>query len=147
MRSSLLFAGLLSLGACAAEAGEDPGKTWKFAQAHADCAPWDGAATSILLSDSAVAPTVAPPYLRISAWIPLPSAEVRADVETSGSGGMSASLCDMGERCVNADRGWVRLTPRDGKIEGHYEIHLADGRMLTGSFTANLATEPRMLCG
>lgn len=142
-----LFVCLLSLGACAAEAGEEPGKTWKYGQARADCAPWDGAATSVLLSDSVIGEEVPRPYLRIAAYVPLPQQEVRADIETSGSGGMSASFCETGDSCVSADHGWVRLTPRDGKLEGHYEVHLTDGRTLTGSFAAEVATEPRMLCG
>ncbi len=143
----LLVACILSLGGCAAEAGDDPGKTWRYAEARPDCAPWDGAATSVLLSDSAVTPDVQPPYLRISAYVPLPTGEVRADVETSGAGGLAASWCETGSSCVWANRGWVRLSPRNGTIEGRYQIHLADGRTLAGSFSAPVRTEPPVLCG
>ena len=143
----LLAACLLGLGGCAAGAGDDPGRTWRYAEARPDCAPWDGAATSVLLSDSALAPEARPPYLRITAYVPLPTGEVRADMETSGTGGLAAGWCERVDSCVWADRGWVRLSPRNGTIEGRYQLHLSDGQTLTGSFNAPVKTEPPVLCG
>ena len=144
---SLLLVSLLSLGGCAAEAGEDPGKVWKYAEARPDCAPWDGAATTVLLSDAVITPDPARPYLRISAWVGLPAQEIRADVETSGSGGMSAGWCESGDSCTYADRGWVRLRPAGGKLNGEYQLHLPDGRALAGSFSATVIPQPQLLCG
>ncbi len=142
-----IVACLVGLGGCAAETAEDPGRSWRYAEARADCAPWDGAATTVLLSDSALTGEARMPYLRLSAWVPLPQGEVRAEVEAANAGGLAASLCEAGVDCDHADRGWVRLVPVNGEIQGHYQLHLAGGRTIVGSFTAPVRTDRQVLCG
>ena len=59
----------LGLGGCAAGAQDPPSvqQHWNPAVLLADCAPWDGAATSIVLSDAKQTPELnRRPLLRLS---------------------------------------------------------------------------------
>lgn len=139
---------ILAIGACGdgTDGAQDPGKTWRFAIAHHDCAPWDGAATGIELSDFDTNP-VSPPYLRISAYVPMPTEKVRAEVGVNGAGGMGAGFCEPGKDCVGADAGWVELVPSQDRLGGRYDLTLHDGRHLTGSFLARILSVRQVLCG
>ena len=143
----LTLACLLLLGGCAAEGGEPDGTTWRYASASPDCAPFDGPATTVLLSDSVITDSAVTPYLRISAYVAVPRTEVQAGIGGNGPAGASAGLCETGRACVWADQGWVRIRPAGGGLDGSYDITLHDGRRLTGRFSAPMANRPRPLCG
>ncbi len=139
---------ILSIGACGpgTDGPQEPGKTWRYAVAHDDCAPWDGAAVGIELSDADTNP-VRPPYLRISAYVGMPTEKVRAEIGVNGAGGMGAGLCEPDKECVNADAGWVELVPANNQLGGRYDLTLHDGRRLTGSFVAKFLSVRQVLCG
>lgn len=144
----MLAALVLSIGACSqgTDGPQEPGKTWRFAVAHADCAPWDGAAVGVELSDVDPNP-LSPPYLRLSAYVPMPTAKVRAEIGVNGAGGMGAGYCEAGKDCVGADNGWMELVPGKDGLGGRYDITLHDGRHLTGSFLAKILSVRQVLCG
>ena len=144
MRAIVVLA--LGLGGCAAEVGGTPGQEWRYAQAHADCAPWDGAATTITLGDSPIGEAQAGPYLVISVYRSLSEVGGTTRVDGQQSQVMSARLCPADGPCVPADDGSVDLTPGDSSIRGRYSLRLTDGRMLTGSFAARIVAL-RVLCG
>jgi hypothetical protein len=144
MRAVLVLA--IGLGGCAAGAGGAPGQEWGYAEAHADCAPWDGAATTITLSDAPVGENPTGPYLVISVYRALREAGGTTRIDSQQGQGMSAQLCPADGSCILADEGSVDLTPADSSIRGRYTFRLTDGRRVTGSFTARVVAF-RVLCG
>jgi hypothetical protein len=144
MRAMLALA--LGLGGCAAGAGGTPGREWPFAEAHADCAPWDGAATTILLSETPISDSLNGPYLSISVYRSVTEVGGRTRVDAEHSNTMAARLCPGDGPCVPADDGWVDLTGGDSTITGRYQLQLTDGRGLAGHFSAQIRNR-RVLCG
>jgi hypothetical protein len=141
-----LLAITLGLGGCAAGAAGTPGKEWPYAEAHADCAPWDGAATAIVLSETPIGGALTAPYLAISVYRSLSDVGGTTRVEGEHAHSMSARMCPGDGPCIPADGGSVELTPANGTIRGRYTLRLTDGRMLTGSFAAPVKAL-RVLCG
>jgi len=144
MRATLALA--LGLGGCAAGAAGAPGREWPYAEAHADCAPWDGAATTITLSETPIGETQTGPYLVISVYRSLSEVGGITRADGAQANSMSARLCPGDGPCVLADEGSVDLTPGDATLRGRYTLRLTDGRALTGSFTAPIKAL-RILCG
>lgn len=144
MRPLLLL--VLGLGGCAAEAGGTPGQEWRYAEAHADCAPWDGAATTITLSDTPIGPEPSGPYLVISVYRSPEEVGGTTRIDGQLEHGMSARLCPADGDCVPAQDGAVTLTTTDSGVDGRYTLRLSDGRRLTGSFGARMIAL-RVLCG
>lgn len=144
MRTTLLIA--LGLCGCTAEAGGLPEQEWRYAQAHADCAPWDGAATSIELSDTPIGEPRSVPYLHILVYRGMADNKGRSELKGMESGSLSATWCTAEDACVSADAGWVDLDPKDESLEGKYNLHLPDGRTISGKFTAPIVAM-RVLCG
>jgi hypothetical protein len=144
MRTMLALA--LGLGGCAAGAGGTPEREWPFADAHADCAPWDGAATTILLSEAPVSDSLSGPYLSLSVYRSMSEVGGRTRVDGEQANGMAARLCPGDGPCVPADDGWVDLTAGDSSIIGRYQLRLTDGRSLAGHFSARIRNR-RVLCG
>lgn len=136
----------LGLGGCSAEAEGLPEQSWRFAQAHADCAPWDGAATTIELSDSPIGQQMTAPWLHISVYRGIGSNAGRSEIKGMESGGMSATWCTTADDCTSADQGWADLTPNAGTLDGQYQLHFPDGRAVSGKFTAQVVAL-RIMCG
>lgn len=109
------------------------------AQAGPDCAPWDGAAMTILLSaESPHADSIRPPYLRVSLWKSLDSLAGRTwRWPVEGSIG-AASLCTGEDDCRAATTAIVWLEPvgPDSVIGGRLRLDFADRPTLAGSFRA-----------
>jgi hypothetical protein len=144
MRALMLIA--LGLSGCAAEAGGVPEQEWRYAVAHADCAPWDGAATTIELSDSPSGQPMTAPYLHISVYRGISDNAGRAVLDGMQSGSLSATMCTAEGACVSVDSGWVDLAPKESTLAGQYSLHLSDGRTISGKFTAPIISM-RVLCG
>lgn len=99
--------------------------------ALADCAPWDGAATSLFLSDRGVdgLPPL-PPYLQVIVYTggdQLPGTTVRLGEDRAGSG--LAVRCESSAACATADAGTVEFAPvtDDSTLTGAYRLAFPDG--------------------
>ena len=126
--------------------GESP---WSPALAWPDCAPWDGAATRIVIpqeagSDSASQTNLtlaiyrAPEEIRGGEWV----------ISDQSGSELSVSLCPAAGPCTSATSGWVRVDSGapGSEIRGQYRVTLSDGRVLTGRFSAPLQQRVEM-CG
>ena len=145
---------ILVLAACAPGRGIpiDP----RPAFAHASCAPWDGGAVRIVLSQETDTLRVlrGPPAagLELGAYTGIANAvghEFRVDAEgRSGDGRTGGAVrCERGE-CVSANSGVIRLEARraDSILIGSYAVGFPDGTRQQGRFAARwLAARP--LCG
>ncbi len=144
-----MLAALVAIGACSASAGSAPDPGWKRAWASADCAPWDGAAASVYMSDAPEDSVSAYPMLRISVYHHIASvAGARWAIGGSGPDGAAGVLCAPGSNCTSATGGWVefeRATP-DGALHGRCQLTMPDGRRLHGSFVAPVR-RTAVLCG
>jgi hypothetical protein len=144
-----VLAMILAIGACTASAGSAPDTEWKRAWATADCAPWDGAATSVYMSDGPEDSLAAYPFLRISVYHDLSSvAGARWAIGGSGQDGASGVLCAPGSTCASATGGWVEFdgAPAGGPLRGRYQLTMPDGHRLTGSFSAPVR-QTAVMCG
>ncbi|MEO8635388.1 MAG: hypothetical protein ABI587_08945 [Gemmatimonadales bacterium] len=139
--SSWLLA--LSLAGCGMESPWSPALAWP------DCAPFDGAATRIVIpqsvgGDSAsqvdltLALYAAPGAIRGESWT----------ISESSANQLSVSLCPAGGPCLYATSGWIRVESGSpgSDIRGQYRVTLSDGRVLTGRFSAPLQQRVQ-LCG
>ena len=144
MRNLLLLA--LGLGGCAAGADGTPARVWTYADAQPDCAPWDGAATTIQLSDSPIGDSLSRPYVRLSIYRSLSGIDGQTRMDGSKPGSMWAEFCAQDGACTPADEGWVDLTTESGKVRGAYQLQLSDGRSESGSFVA-VIRDRQNLCG
>ncbi|MDZ4865025.1 MAG: hypothetical protein SGJ01_16510 [Gemmatimonadota bacterium] len=126
--------------------GESP---WSPALAWPDCAPFDGAATRIVIpqeagSDSASQTNLtlviyqAPEEIRGREW---------AIPDQSGTE-LSVLLCPATGPCISATAGWVRVDSGapGSEIHGQYRVTFSDGRVLAGRYAAPLQP-PIALCG
>jgi benzodiazapine receptor len=118
--------------------------------AAADCAPWDGAATSLYLADGAEAGTLPPraPFLHIALYDPperLGGATVTLGRSEAGSG--TAVWCEAESRCSPASSGAVEIDaflPGED-LTGSYLISFPD-HQVTAPFRATWYAR-RALCG
>jgi hypothetical protein len=147
MRALVLLA---ALGACTEAAGTAAHPRWSQAYAVADCAPWDGAATSIFLSDTAEEADPGYPSLRLTVYHDLQSvAGVRWVVGASEPDAAQSVLCDVeGSPCLTATAGWIQLDRSTGNapLRGTYQVRFPDGRRLAGDFIAPVRLTT-VLCG
>lgn len=140
---------IIAIGGCTASAGSVPGTEWKRAWVTADCAPWDGAATSVYMTDAPEDSVTAYPLLRISVYHELGSVTgARWSIGESREDGAAGVLCGPGTDCTSATGGWVEFvrTTRAGALAGRYEFTMPDGRRLAGSFVAPVR-QTRVMCG
>ncbi len=140
---------IVVLGACTMSSGDTLGTTWKRAWASADCAPWDGLAASVFMTDAPEDSVAAYPLLRISVYHPLGSVGgKRWSIGESGPDGAAGVLCAPGTNCTSATGGWVEFQPATeaGPLRGRYLLTMPDGRPLTGSFSAPVR-QRTMMCG
>jgi hypothetical protein len=153
MTSRNWLALVLGLGGCAAGAGDRPGESqapWAYAVAYGDCAPWDGAATTISLSNTPLeANPTTRPVLRLTIYESLASVGgARWTIGESKPGSGMAGWCPPTGDCTQAGDGWIDVGAwRDGEpLRGRYRLRLADGSILTGEFVAGVLPR-RVLCG
>ena len=133
----------IALLGCGIEPAASQGTAWP------DCAPWDGAATRIVIpldtgaggasrGQLTLALYEAPEALRGALW----------RITTENMNRLSVSLCQPVGDCVWASDGWVRVASgRQGsELRGQYRVTLANGSVLTGRFSAPLQARVQM-CG
>lgn len=144
------IAGLLVL-ACSGSTGElgELPKPFTHATAMSDCAPWDGAAVSILLTtqafDSITPPS--PPFLRLAIWKSRASLGSNVFSWPSDEQIGSASYCESGEDCEAADSGRVQFrATSDSTLAGEFQLNFKTRGPVAGGFRA-VWLEQRVLCG
>ncbi len=118
--------------------------------AAADCAPWDGSATSIYLSESPDADLLPPPppYLQLIIYEPrarLASRRIEFGRVEGGSG--IAVRCQAGGGCATSNRGTVAFdaSEPDGTLRGSYRLTFS-GDTVAGTFRARWSTRAA-ICG
>jgi len=123
-----------------------------LAYLHADCAPWDGAALTLVLSQNEIDGqlNVGYPNLRITSWRP-PSTLAGGSFSWEGDDQSDgyATLCDSADSCVNATRvsvGFDRVQGSGDVVSGRVRVELEGGRVIAGPFSARRLGYP-MLCG
>ena len=112
------------------------------------CAPWDGPALSVVLSNVAGCVPLTVPYIQIALWRDLPPKAGKSlsfDIRNSNG---QASRCLKPNECEAATSGSVVFDIADeGKeAKGRYELHFKDGGIEFGSFEAQWC-QNRALCG
>jgi hypothetical protein len=138
--------------ACSNSTGElnELPKPFTNATAMSDCAPWDGAAVSILLTtgpvDSAAQPS--PPFLRLAIWKSRASLGSGVFAWPSDEQVGAASYCVTGESCEAADTGRVQFrdTGGDSALAGQFELSFKNQGQVAGGFRA-IWVEHRVMCG
>lgn len=157
----MLVAAVLATACSGPGALPEPPDEYPHATAMADCAPWDGTATSVFLSaepadpEAPIGSEVPPPHLWISVYDGADAlAGERFEIDQDRSAG--AALCTDEGPCRPATGGWIRF--RDGStreiLTGEFEVEIgsagvpSDGsvRSLAGGFRASWH-ERRILCG
>jgi translocator protein len=118
--------------------------------AAADCAPWDGAATSLYLADGAGMGALPPPapFLHIALYdSPERLGGTTVTLGRSESGSGAAVWCQTESSCSPASSGTVEIGPfiPGGDVTGTYLISLPDGPV-TATFRATWHSR-RALCG
>ena len=141
---------ILTLLACDGPAGEGPNETWRYAVARADCAPWDGAATSVYLTASPADSThsTPTPFLRLGVYHHLDGVRgSRWPLGENGPDGAVAVFCVAASACVNAASGWIEFAHRRaGPLTGQYDVTFPDGFRRAGHFSAPVQ-DIAVLCG
>ncbi len=140
---------MVVLGACSASADSPQGTEWSRAWASADCAPWDGTATSVFMTDAPEDSSTPYPMLRISVYHSLQTVSgARWQIGESRADGAAGVMCPAQGTCTGATAGWIDFERggEAGPLRGHYELTMPDGSKLTGSFVAPVKNT-RVLCG
>ena len=152
MRLVLVLALGLVAG-CSASSSEvdDLPEPFTYAIAMRDCAPWDGAAMTILLTTQPVSDStgvIDAPHLRLSVWrspaslggvsVEWPADKVEA----------AASWCDNATECEAATSGVVRFreVKTDSVAEGNFWLAFAHRDSSVGGFRAGWLHR-QMMCG
>lgn len=141
---------LLPLGACGPPASADPPAGYPYASAHADCAPWDGPAVTILLTTQAPdSIAVTGPYVSISVWRSATTLAGRTFAWPSDSQVGAATRCSSDAACEAARSGRVTFAPAspDTILGGTVVLRFAGAdSILRGAFRA-LWRRTRVMCG
>jgi hypothetical protein len=112
------------------------------------CAPWDGPALAVVLSNTAGCAPLKVPYIQISLWRDLPpKAGQTFSFDIRNSNGL-ASRCLKPNECEAATSGSVvfDIVDEGKEARGRYELHFKDGGIEGGSFEAEWC-QNRSLCG
>ena len=123
---------------------------YPYAYARRDCAPWDGPAFSVVLTDTPAQPdSLTTSFLRIAVWRGIESAIGRTlawEGTTSQVG--TASRCQADGRCEEASRGEIRVEWRtaDSLLGGEFRVDFGRTRSERGRFTAAWVPD-RVMCG
>jgi hypothetical protein len=140
-----------TLTACATGGDSSPPvvEEWNHAVAMAECAPWDGAATTVYLTQVPYSDELAKPYLRLALYHGITEvAGQRWEVGVGHERDGMPSLCPAVGECVTARTGWIDFDARSAQdpLVGRYDITLESGRRITGNFVAPVL-ERLALCG
>ncbi len=147
-----ILAVLVSAGSgCGPGSVETEGTNFSAAYAFQDCAPWDGVAVSVYLTNApfdSVSNEVRPPFLHLAIWRDaqrLPQTTITWPGEESAG---AASVCSSTTECEAVPSGRVSVSglASDSTMSGDYELRLADSTTMRGRFRARWI-ERRMLCG
>lgn len=115
-----------------------------------DCAPWDGAATTFLLSDRPMKGAhPEPPWRRITIYQSLPSVLGHAfDVTQLTTQVGIGHECKRNGDCRGADSASIRFGPAqpDKTVEVTYRFDFGKGDIVAGTVRAELRLE-RTMCG
>jgi hypothetical protein len=140
-----------TLSACATGGDSSPPviEEWRHAMAMADCAPWDGPATSVYLTQAPYDDQLATPFLRLTIYhglseVPGRRWEVGAGHDKDGA----PWLCPATGDCTTARAGWIAFEVRtgEGPLRGSYDLSFENGRRAIGRFVAPVI-ERLALCG
>jgi hypothetical protein len=140
-----------ALSACATGGDEPPPvvEEWNHAVAMADCAPWDGPATTVYLTQVPYQAELARPFLRLTihhgvSEMPGHRWEVGTDHDREGL----PWLCPDSGECATARTGWIAFEGREAEdpLRGSYDLTFEDGRRVVGRFVAPVLERPA-LCG
>lgn len=130
-----------------------PPEGYALAYAMEDCAPWDGAATTVILSADPLVPgaplgsEVPRPHVWLSVYQPrLEVLGERFEIDQDRIAG--AMRCPEEGRCEPASGGWVRFREDgDGRdLVGDFELIFEDATTLAGGFDATWH-ERQVVCG
>jgi benzodiazapine receptor len=147
------FAGVLNASIAKRNPGERPlSVAGPLSQgvAVADCAPYDGPATSIFLSESSDIDTLppAPPYLQLIIYEPGARLSARRVEFGRVEGGSGIALrCQPGGECATTNRGTVEFgaPQEDGSLLGSYRLTFS-GDTVAGTFRARWSSRVA-ICG
>lgn len=145
----IMLTGALVACATGGEHAPPAAEEWNHAVAMADCAPWDGPATTVYLTQVPYSDSLPPPSLRLAVYHGVDEvAGARWDVGLDNDQDGVPTLCPEAGACVPAQRGWVEFEAREagGPLVGRYDLMFDDGRRRTGRFTAPVL-ERLALCG
>ena len=113
------------------------------------CAPWDGAAVQITLTDGAAQCERAPsgPYMSMGIWRGFPLHDGQVVKFDSGSDNGFASRCAKDNDCHRADSGTIEFEKyKEGSgARGRYELHFKGGETISGTFDVAWC-KTRMIC-
>ena len=119
---------------------------------HDDCAPWDGPALSIVLSQTQLGSPfeLGFPSVRVTSWRP-PAELAGASLEWSGVAHDLgyASFCESEDSCRTASTVRLRFDPAQpsaDELAGQLHLEFEDGRVVSGAFRA-VRLPFRVLCG
>lgn len=142
----------LLLLACSAPAGEVPELPEPFTHATAmqDCAPWDGAAVSILLTTAPLDSTLMPtePWIHLYIWRDRAALANGVFVWPSDEQVGAGSECPTADSCEAAQTGMVRFRESEGDsiLVGEFELTFRNDEPLAGGFRAVWLTR-QTFCG
>ena len=145
MRTAMILA---ALGVFVAPACDEPAASlveYRMSWVQADCAPWDGPALTVYLTDSpADSAKYEAAHLSVSVWRGVVGLEGgRIDLAKDGA----ASRCAASGDCTPATAGWIRFdhVDPDVHVAGRFLIQFA-GSTVQGSFDAQWLRRT-VLCG
>ena len=140
---------MLACNGSSGELSELP-EPFTHATAMRDCAPWDGAAVSILLTTAPLDSTMVPmaPYLHLAIWRDPASLENGLFVWPSDEQVGAGSYCATADSCEAAQAGMVqfRATGDDSTLVGEFELNFRNEDPFTGGFRA-VWLPHTVLCG
>lgn len=124
-------------------------KEYQYAYAHRDCAPWDGSAVRITLSDKPYnADKPNKPNLSICIYKNVNNIAGQTFILGQDDRTGSANLFTTDEKYIPAKSGKVQITKiePDKSISGEYDLEMENGIHHKGSFQASWI-DLRILCG
>jgi len=120
------------------------------ATAMRDCAPWDGPAVSIVLTEGPLDSTgvAGVPALYLSIWRGLDAIHDASFMWPADEAIATASWCESGEACEPALGGMIRIASvgEDSTVTGEFEVTFRDGVPVSGGFQA-VWRDRVLLCG
>lgn len=150
-RANVFISVLVTVIGCGSGSVDIEGPEFARSFAFPDCAPWDGAAVSVYLTDSSynsISAGVGAPFLHLAIW--------RGAAQLSGTtiswpnreSVGTASWCVTNADCESAPSGRIRVSSfvGDSIVSGDYDVRFAENKVMRGSFRARWV-DRRMLCG